>query len=338
MIYNNNKKDTTMNEQPNNCYEARLLLSLDNKNRRLIGTLDGLTISPVDLRPALEALETTTSMKYLPDSRSIVFENERSVKGIGPADYITSREILSGAVLTEIGGVNGFVDGGLASVNADADGDLQLNFTVPTPVEVGEASNGFLTYVADPLEGNSHYRTITPNAGASNDTVLIGHPDGSVEFAIPVSSPILWSLADLVGSGHYSGAPSVSGTTDTNYKYHELGTSQVITNTSGSRVMVTLSYRFSISAAASRLGTYATLVNGGSDYKTSFAEGASNIKTETGNGAQVDYKVVLDPNQRVQFKIGAWENQAGNIDVTIGSIDESGFTARSPVITIERII
>lgn len=323
---------------PQNHYEARLLLSLDNKNRRLIGTLDGVSITPVDLRPALEALETTTALKYSQDDRSLVFQNERSIKGEGPADYVTSREILSGAILTEIGGVGGFTDGGLASVSADNNGDLSLEFVVPTPVEVGESSNGFLTYVREPLEGNSHYRIITPNTGTANDTVLIGHPNGSVEFATPVASPVLWALSNLVGNGYYSGAPATSGSTDTNFKYHELGTSQVITNGSGSRVLVTLSYRFSITAAASRLGTYATLVNGGSDYKTTFVEGGSNVKTETGQGGEVSYKVVLDPNQRVQFKIGAWENQAGNITTVIGSTDEGGYTARPPVITIERII
>lgn len=325
-------------ELPKNHYEARLLLSLDNKNKRLIGTLDGVPIVPVELRPVLEALETTTALKYSQDDRSLVFENEQSIKGEGPADYVTSREILSGAVLTEIGGVGGFTEGGLASVTSDNNGDLSLEFVVPTPVEVGESSDGFLTYVRDPLEGNSHYRIITPNTGTSNDTVLIGHPNGSVEFATPVTSPVLWPLANLVGSGYFSGAPATAGTTDDNFKYHELGTSQVITNGSGSRVLVTLAYRFSISAAAARLGTYATLVNGGSDYKTTFAEGSSNIKTETGPGGLVSYQVTLEPNQRVQFKIGAWENQAGNITTVIGSVDEGGYTARPPVITIERII
>lgn len=319
------------------CYEARLWLGLDNDNRSIIGTLDGIPIQPIPLKPAFQTLESTTSLKYDPDVRSLVFENERSIKGIGSPDYVSSREILGGAILPEIGGVGQMVESGLASVWR-TDDDLELQFVVPTPLESGESGAGFLTYVASPNTPGHNYKLIQPDTGGQ-DSIFIGRSDGSTKFEAPISTPLTVAATALVnGTGIFNGAPSVNGTTDTNYRYQTMGTSQVVTNTSGSKVEVELAFRISLSAAAGHTGVYARLINGGSDYKTTFAEGGSNIKTELSLGGQVKYTVALSPNQRAQFEFGIWANQPGNITAVIGSLTESGNQVSLPVINIRRII
>lgn len=319
-----------------NEYEAKLWLGLDGKNRSIIGTLNGVPIQPVPLRPVLEALETTTALKFDPTLRSLVFENERSIKGVGSPDYVTSREILSGAILPEIGGVSGFVDGGLASVNLDGNGEQQLSFGVPTPIQTGEVPTGFLTYVENVEAGESHYRRIAPDTGASADTILIGHPNGGIEFASPITSPVTIALTDLINdTGIFNGAPSTSGIGST-WKYQEMGLSQVITNGSGSSVEVELSFRISIVGSGAHLGTWCQLIDGGTDYKKTFTDGKSLVKTETGNGGQVTHTVVLAPNQRVQFRFGVWSDTTGNIVANVGSVDEGGPTVTLPVITTRR--
>lgn len=325
-------------QTPNaSCYEARLWLGLDNNNRSIIGTLDGRPIQPIELKPAFQALESTTALKYDPDVRSLVFENERSIKGIGSPDYVSSREILGGAILPELGGVGQMVDTGLASVWRNGD-DLELQFVTPTPLESGETGAGFLTYVANPNTPGHNYKLIQPDTGGQ-DSIFLGRSDGSTKFEAPITSPVSVAVTDLINdTGVFSGTPTVNGTTDTNYRYQTMGTSQVITNTSGSKVEVELSFRVSLSAAAGHTGVYARLVNGGSDYKTTFAEGGSNIKTEISLGGQVKYTVTLSPNQRAQFEFGVWANQPGNITAVIGSLTEGGNQVSLPVINIRRII
>lgn len=325
-------------QTPNaSCYEARLWLGLDNNNRSIIGTLDGRPIQPIELKPAFQALESTTALKYDPDVRSLVFENERSIKGVGSPDYVSSREILGGAILPELGGVGQMVDTGLASVWRNGD-DLELQFVTPTPLESGETGAGFLTYVANPNTPGHNYKLIQPDTGGQ-DSIFLGRSDGSTKFEAPIASPVSVAVTDLINdTGVFSGAPSVNGTTDTNYRYQTMGTSQVITNTSGSKVEVELSFRISLSAAAGHTGVYARLVNGGSDYKTTFAEGGTNIKTEVSLGGQVSYTVTLLPNQRAQFEFGVWANQPGNITAVIGSLTEGGNQVSLPLINIRRII
>ena len=320
------------------CYEARLWLGLDNKNRTLIGTLDGQPIEPVPLRPVLESLETTTALKYNPDVRSLVFENERAIKGKASPDYVSSREILSGAILPEIGGVGQFVDTGLASVWRNNNDELELQFVIPTPLETGENSSGFLTYVQDPNTKGHNFKLIQPDTGGK-DSIFIGHADGSTEFEAPIESPVTVAITDLINdTGVFNGAPSVNGTTDTNYRYQTMGTSQVITNTSGSTVEVALTFRISLSAAASHTGVYCKLNNNGSDFKTTFAEGGTNLKTEVQLGGQVTYSTTLAPNQRAQFEFGVWANQPGNISAVIGSLSEGGNQVIPPVINVRRIL
>lgn len=220
-------------QTPNaSCYEARLWLGLDNNNRSIIGTLDGRPIQPIELKPAFQALESTTALKYDPDVRSLVFENERSIKGVGSPDYVSSREILGGAILPELGGVGQMVDTGLASVWRNGD-DLELQFVTPTPLESGETGAGFLTYVANPNTPGHNYKLIQPDTGGQ-DSIFLGRSDGSTKFEAPIASPVSVAVTDLINdTGVFSGAPSVNGTTDTNYRYQTMGTSQVITNTSG---------------------------------------------------------------------------------------------------------
>jgi len=294
-------------------------------------------IEPIQLRPAFEALESTTALKYNPDVRSLVFENERSVKGKGSPDYVSSREILGGAILPELGGVGQLVDTGLASVWRNGD-DLELQFVVPTPLETGEASTGFLTYVANPNTDGRNFKLIQPDTGGQ-DSIFIGRSDGSTKFEAAMASPVTVPLTELINdTGVFSGTPSVNGTTDTNYRYQTMGTSQVITNTTSSKVEVELSFRISLSAAAGHTGVYCKLNNGGSDYKTTFAEGGTNIKTEVSLGGQVSYVATLLPNQRAQFEFGVWANQPDNITAVIGSLSEGGNQVSLPVINIRRII
>lgn len=324
--------------EPNRCYEARLSLGLNDAKTMIVGKLDGVPIIPINLREAMRANETNTSLKYDEESKSLVFENEKFENGKGVADYVPVSEIFSGADLSQLGGVDSLVEGGLASVIA-VDGKLRLVFDVPEPVQVGEVSEGFITYVPDPIAG-SRYKTIKPAPGGTSDSLLVGHPNGSVEFAVPIVSPLLVPLQSLTGQGKFSGAPA---TAHGNWRYQSMGTTDVVTNTSGSQIEVTLSFRYSLQSAATRNGVYCRLVNGGADYKTTFVEGVTSLKQEGYPGGFGQFTVVLAPNQKCQFEFGAWEDGTGNMTITIGSTDEDGSgnsveTAYPPVITLRRQI
>lgn len=287
---------------------------------------------------AVRANETNTTLKYDSARRMLVFENERSKNGQGSADYVTTREILSGAAISEIGGVNILVEGGLASVIKTPEGALEVLFSIPNPVGVGETPTGFISYVPNPADG-VHYKRIQPDPGGTSDTLLIGHPNGSVEFASPIASPLLIPVASLTSGGAFSGVPSVSSGT---WRYQQMGESQIITNTSGSIVEVELDMRWSMQTAGTRSGFYALLVNGGTDYKQTFVEGQSNIKREGYPGGQGNWKVTLNPGQRCQFRFGGWTNASGNMVITVGSVNETaGATVQTvyqPVITIRRLV
>src|SRR5690606_16772900 len=139
----------------NQCYEARLSIGLGPDDITLIGQIDGMYFKPVDLRPAVLSAESNTVLKYNSDKRSLVYENERFKKGKGAADFISTRELLAGSRLSELGGIEPLVDKGLASA-AIIDNELQLKFEVPTPVEFGELVSGFVTYVDNPNNNTSH--------------------------------------------------------------------------------------------------------------------------------------------------------------------------------------
>lgn len=319
------------------CQEARLSLGLDPSKENIVGSLDGVYIKPISIKSAVKKSETNTHLKYDPSIRSIVFQNEQYIKEEGSADFISVRELLSGADISEIGNIGPLVPGGLASISND-NGNLELQFSVPIPVGVTENSTGFITYVPNPVDG-VHYKRIQPDVGGASDTVLIGHPDGTVEFASPINSPLLVPVANLTSNGAFSGTPSTSSGT---WRYQQMGQSQVITNTSGSKVEVELSLSWSLQTTGTRSGFYAELVNGGSDYRTTFVQGASNIKQEGYPGGRGEWRVILEPNQRVQFRFGAWTNAVGNMVATVGSISESSGspvqTVVQPIISIRRII
>lgn len=325
------------NHDSNRCYEARLSLGLDQKQENIIGSLDGVYIKPIPIKSVVKKHETSTSLKYDPSIRSLVFQNEDYKKGERTPDYITTREILSGADISEVGNIGELIEGGLASIARDGT-NLSLQFTVPIPVNISETSTGFITYVPNPVDG-VYYKRIQPDIGGTSDTLLIGHPDGSVEFASPIDSPILIPTANLTSNGNFSGTPSTSSGT---WRYQQMGESQVITNTSGSKVEVELFINWSMQTAGTRSGFYASLVNNGSDYQTSFVEGGSNLKREGYPGGSSTWKVVLTPNQRVQFRFGGWTNSTGNMQITVGSVSESaGSTIQSvqqPIITIRRLV
>lgn len=319
------------------CYEARLSLGLSSDYASIIGSLDGVYIKPIPLSLAVKANETNTSLKYDLSKRMLVYQNEKSKNGKGSPDFITTRELLSGSTLDEIGGVQALVDGGLASV-IEVDDQLVLQFSIPQPVGIGENSSGFITYVSNPADG-VHYKSIRPDPGGTSDTLLIGHPNGSVEFASPIVSPVLIPLASLTSNGAFSGVPSVSSGV---WRYQQMGQSQVITNTSGSVVEVELTLGWSMQTAGTRSGFYASLVNGGSDYKTTFVQGQTNIKQEGYPGGRGSWKVTLNPGERCQFLFGGWTNAAGNMVITVGSVDEAaGVTKQTvyqPIITVKRLI
>lgn len=322
----------------NQCYEARLSLGLNNSKTELIGSIDGVYIKPVNLEDAVKSNETNTTLRYDAARRALIYNGERSKYTGGAADVIFSNEILSGADLSELGGVGDFVNGGLASV-AVSNNRLGLQFEVPIPIETGEVSSGFVVYVPNPNNNTSYYRLIRPDQGSTSDSVLVGHPNGDIEFAAPIDSPLLVPTNQLTGGGYFSGSPSTSSG---NWRYQQMGQSQVITNTSGSKVEVSLEARWSTQLTG-RGGFYASLVSGGSDYKTTFVEGQSNQKQEGTPGGYGKWVCVLDPNQRCQFRFGAWNNTTGNMTVIIGSYDEDGsgsatYTVQQPRITIRRLI
>lgn len=321
------------------CYEARLMLGLNNSKTELIGSIDGTYIKPVDLEDAIKANETNTTLRYDPSRRSLIFNGERSKSTGGAADIVTSSEILSGADISELGSVGELVNGGLAS-SVVMNNRLGLKFEVPTPIENSETSDGFVVYVPNPNNQTSHYRLIRPDPGGSSDTVLVGHPDGSVEFTSPITSPVLVPVNQLTSNGHFSGTPSTSAGS---WRYQQMGQSQIITNTSGSRVEVSLEIRWSAQFAGSRGGFYASLVSGGSDYQSNFVEGKNDMKQEGMPGGYGRWVCLLAPNQRCQFRFGAWTNNTGNMTVTIGSYSENGTgtpvnDVQQPRITIRRLI
>lgn len=323
---------------PNNCYEARLALGLDSQNRRIIGSIDGVHITPVDLKPAVSALESNTSLKWDPNLRAIVYRNEKSVSGNGSPDQISARDILSGTNLSEIGGVLPLVQGGMVW-GVIQDDRMQLLSEVPLPVEAGETTGGLVTYVPDPNNDTSFYRLIRPDITGTVDTILVGHPDGGMEFVAPIASPVMMEVSQLTSDGRFNGSPSTSSGT---WRYQQMGQTSIITNNSGSSVKVTLELRWSMQTTGTRSGFYASLVNGGSDYQTEFVSGLTNEKQEGYPGGQGRWTAVLLPNQRCQFRFGGWTNASGNMDITVGSISESAGSAvyqvQVPAIYIERLI
>lgn len=322
----------------NKCYEARFSIALKSDNRYIIGSLDGRYFSPIDLNPAVKKLETNTTLKYNPELRSIVFENERFKNSKGPADSITTREILSGASLSELGGVLPLVNKGLASVTLIED-ELKLQTQIPVPIENGELASGFIAFVDTPNDGTSNYRLITPNISGDTDTILVGHPDGGIEFVVPIDSPLIMETDDLTSSGAFSGSPSTSSGT---WRYQQMGQTDVITNLSGSKVEVVLELRWSMQTGGTRSGFYATLVNGGSDYQQAFTDGLTSQKQEGYPGGQGRWTCILEPNQRCQFRFGGWTNAAGNMVITVGSVSENaGSTVQQvqlPTISVRRLI
>lgn len=325
-------------QNPNNCYEARLALGIDSRGQYLIGSIDGIPIEPVDLRQVVLGSESNTSLKFDPTLRALVYNNERSISRNGSPDHVSTRELLAGADIADIGGVQSLVEGGL-SWAAIVDDRMQLVSEVPIPVQVGELSGGLITYVSNPNDDKSFYRTIRPDVTGTVDTVLIGHPDGSMEFVAPITSPVVMTASQLTSNGRFTGTPSTSSGS---WRYQQMGESGIITNNSGSSVKVTIEMRWSMQTAGSRSGFYATLVNGGSDYQTTFVSGQSNEKQEGYPGGSGRWTCVLSPNQRCQFRFGAWTNASGSMDVTVGSISESAgstvYQVQPPAIYIERMI
>lgn len=324
-------------QKRSDCYEARLSLGLNDDKTRIVGSIDGVAIVPIPIKEAVKASESNTTLKYNEDTKSIVFENERYKNSQGAADILTVAQILSGATLSQIGGVDGLVNGGLASV-IQVGNNLVLTTEIPTPVQVGELSEGFIAYVPDPISG-SRYKTIKPAPGGTSDSLLIGHPNGSIEFVVPITSPIIVPLDTLTNDGEFSGTP---GTTPGNdWGYQTMGTTQVVANTSGSEVEVTLKFRYSFQNSAARSGVYCSLINGGADYKTTFVEGISNLKQEGYPGGMGEFTCILAPNQKCQFEFGGWADDDGAWVLTIGSTNENGSgtpteVAVPPVITVRR--
>lgn len=319
---------------PSSCDEARLSLGFDDKLSMIVGSMDGVPIVPLRLATVVKKLETNTTLKWDPQKKAIVFENEKFKKGEGSADQVLAADIASAIDVSDITGVGSMIEGGLASI-ALVDDQLQLVFQVPEPVSANEISQGFITYVENITEG-SHYRIIKPTPGGTIDTLLIGHPNGSIEFAVPITSPIIVPLSSLTGNGEFTGAPAVSGTGT--WKYQTMGTTQTVANTSKSEVEVELFFRHAISAATGRRGVYCKLVNGGTDFQTTFTEGVTSLKQETSAGGEASFRCILAPGEKCQFEFGIWETAAGNMTATIGSIDEDGEHAVPPVITVRRQI
>lgn len=328
---------TSCSQDPCKCTEARLSLALSQDKLYIIGSLDGVYIKPIPLVSAIKVGETDTALKYDPEKKSLVYENEKYKNNKGSANFITSKQILSGSSIVDLGDVEPYVQGGLASI-AEIDEQLVLQFAIPSLVSVEELSSGFITYVEEPLDGN-HYKRVAPDTGGESDSVLIGHPNGSIEFTTPIVSPLLVPVANLTSAGKFSGTPAVSSGT---WRYQQLGESQIIQNTSGSNIEVKLRFRYSLQTAGTRSGVYASLVNGGSDFQLTFVEGLSNIKQEGYPGGVGEWSVKLEPNQKCQFRFGAWTNASGSMVATIGSVDESAGatiqTVYEPTITIRRLI
>lgn len=326
------------NHPTDRCFEARLSLGTKQDKSAIVGSLDRVSITPIPLKPIVEANETITSLRYDTDKRAIVYSGEAARRQGGSSDFVYSREVLAGANISELGGVGRLVNGGIPTVSVVGN-ELQLQFTVPEPIQSGEVASGFLTYVANPNANSSHLKSIRPDTNGTSDSILLGRADGSIEFSAPMQSPILIPTARLKDAGSFVGAPAVASGT---WRYQQMGTSDVITNTSGSTVRAVLSIRYSMVSSSPRGGMYCRLTNGGADYKTTFIEGVTDVRHEGLTGGRAEFTVVLAPNEKCQFDFGSWNTTAGNIEMLLGGLHESAGaqvkTVYRPVINIIRSI
>lgn len=326
------------NVQNDQCFEARLSLGLKQDKSAIVGSLDRRSITPIPLKPAVQANETITTLRYDADKRGIVYAGEGAKRLNGSNDFISSRDILSGADISELGGVGRLVNGGIPTVRV-VDNELVLEFTVPDPIQAGEVSSGFITYVANPNGTSGNLKTIRPDTNSTADSILVGRADGSIEFSAPITSPILVATSRLTAGGNFSGAPSVASGT---WRYQSMGLSEVVSNTSGSTVEVTLSMYYSLTTAGSRSGMYCRLTNGGADYKTTFIEGVTELRHESYPGGYAEFSVTLAPNEKCQFNFGAWTNAAGNMEVLLGGLHETAGAQQKivyrPTVKIKRSI
>lgn len=319
------------NQPYSKCYEARLSLGIAPDTSDIVGSLDGVPISPIRLKSAIQHGETNTSLK-LDSKGNLVYMSEKATKNCSIGDIIPISSILSYASLDDLAGIGGLVEGGIASATKIGS-ELQLVFKVPTPIETGEDSAGFLVYVPEPNDAGEHYKLLAPQTGTGGNSVLIGKPDGTIEFSNPIASPLLVSLNQLSGGGVYAGTPA---TVIADWYFKEMGTTSVITNTDSSPVEVTLSIRAALKGTATARGVYAELFNGGSDYRTQFVEGVPNIKQELGQGGQAEFVAVLQPNQKAQFKFGFYSS-ASAVDAVIGNFTNTSTEVRRPLIQIRRL-
>lgn len=287
------------------CEESQLNLGLSQDGTMIVGSFNGIPISPIRLERAVDTLETVTSINFDTEENAIAFHDEA-----GDITLIPISQILSNASIEELSGIDDLSPGGLASV-VERNGVLMMTFEVPPLLPSGQQAQGFVVYVPNVAPGEPHYKLIAPETGTSN-SVMVGRPDGRIEFASAISSPRNGSEFD--NDGRFTGTPAVS---TSGVLRSRMGEFPVITNTDASPVEVEFEF-FMQFAADGPQGAYARLVNEGSDYVTQFFEGANAIDRPLGRAGMAKWNAVLGPGQSAKIVFGVW-SQSQSVDCVIGN-------------------
>lgn len=310
----------------NSCEESKLNLGLSQDGSMLVGALNGVPISPVRLDMAVDNLETVTEMYFSPEQNGIVFVNED-----GNENIITIAEILNNATIEEIAGIGDLEEGGLASV-VRRDGILQLTLEVPPILPSSQNAQGFVVYVPNVGPGEPHYKLIAPQSGASN-SVMVGSPDGSIQFVQAISSPRPLNGNNMDDGGTFSGTPAVS---TNGVVRSRMGNAMDIVNSDPNPIEVSLEFFMQFTADGAQ-GAYARLESGGGNFVTDFVEGVNGIDRPLGRGGYGKWTVVLGPGQAARFVFGVW-SAGQSVNCVIGNLTSGAPRVIYPVIYAKRLM
>lgn len=287
------------------CEESQLNLGISQDGTMIVGSFNGVPISPIRLERAVDTLETVTSIEFDAEENAIAFHDEA-----GDTTLIPISQILANASIEELSGIDDLSPGGLASV-VERNGTLMMTFEVPPILPSSQQAQGFVAYVPNVAPGEPHYKLIAPETGTSN-SVMVGRPNGRIEFAPAISSPRNGSEFD--NNGRFSGTPAVD---TSGVKRSRMGSFPVITNTDASPVEVEFEL-FMQFADDGPQGAYARLENNGSDYVTQFFEGLNAIDRPLGRGGMAKWTLVLGPGQSASIVFGVW-SQGQSVNCVIGN-------------------
>lgn len=308
------------------CEESVLNLGLSQDGTMIVGSINGIPISPVRLEPAVKNLETVTQFYFSPDENGIVFIDED-----GNESIVTINQILSNSSIEELAGIDDLEAGGLASV-IESEGSLALTFSVPPLLPSGQIAQGFVVYVPNVGPGEPHYKLIAPQVGPNN-SVMIGSPDGSIQFAPMIPSPLVLNGSHLDDGGTFNGTPAVA---TGGVVRSRMGQAMDITNNDPNPIQVDLELYMQFTSDGAH-GAYARLESGGSNYASNLVEGVNGIDRILGRGSQGKWSTILAPGQVARFVFGVWSTGA-SVNCVIGNFTTGSPRVINPVIYAKRLM